>query len=312
MKKITIAFIGAGYMNDLHIYSFKKVKNVKIVGVVSKQNISSKILGKKHNIKFYRSIEALMISAKPNLTVVAISEPDLLKFYKNLFKFKSTFLIEKPAGYSFLEAKKIHMLAKKMKTEIYVGLNRINYNVTQKVVSDLEKKNSTRIVKVVDQENNDPKIFFSRNKKINKSWMFANSIHLIHYFNIFCRGSVNSVNSFKIHDKNKLIFISSKIIFSSGDIGIYECYWNMPGAWSVTVTTSLQKWQLKPLENLKIFSKKNKLTFTSEEQVGKNLKAGLLNQAKNLIKAFKKQKNNLVSLKESLHTMELIHKIYFK
>ena len=86
----------------------------------------------------------------------------------------------------------------------------------------------------------------------------------------------------------------------------------MPGAWSVTVTTSLQKWQLKPLENLKIFSKKNKLTFTSEEQVGKNLKAGLLNQAKNLIKAFKKQKNNLVSLKESLHTMELIHKIYFK
>ena len=176
----------------------------------------------------------------------------------------------------------------------------------------LKKKNLTRIVKVVDQENNDPKIFFNRNKKINKNWMFANSIHLIHYFNIFCRGNVNSVNSFKIHDKNKLVFISSKIIFSSGDIGIYECYWNMPGAWSVTVTTALQKWQLKPLENLKIFNKKNNPIFSATEHFRPNFKAGLLNQAKNLIKAFKKQKNNLVSLKESLHTMELIHKIYFK
>ena len=86
----------------------------------------------------------------------------------------------------------------------------------------------------------------------------------------------------------------------------------MPGFWSVTVTTSLKKWQLKPLENLKIFNKKNKLTFFCEEKIGKNLKAGLLNQAINLIKAFNKQKSNLVSLKESLHTMELIHKIYFK
>ena len=218
MKKITIAFIGAGYMNDLHIYAFKKIKNVKIVGVVSKQNTSSRILGKKHNIKPYLSIEDLMLLAKPDITVVAVSEPDLLKFYKNLFKFKSIFLIEKPPGYSFSEAKKIHILAKKMRTEIYVGLNRINYNVTQRVASDLKKKNLTRIVKVVDQENNDPKIFFNRNKKINKNWMFANSIHLIHYFNIFCRGNVNSVNSFKIHDKNKLVFISSKIIFSSSDI----------------------------------------------------------------------------------------------
>jgi hypothetical protein len=312
MKKIKIAFIGAGYMNNLHIYSFRKIKNAKIVGVVSKQNISSKILGKKHNIKVYLSIEDLMLTTKPDITVVAVSDPDLLKFYKNLFKFKSTFLIEKPPGYSFLEAKKIYILAKKMKTDVYVGLNRINYNVTQKVLNDLEKKSPKRIVKVVDQENNESKIFFNREKKINKNWMFANSIHLIHYFNILCRGKVNSVNSFKIHEKKKLIFISSKIIFSSGDIGIYECYWNMPGFWSVTVTTSLKKWQLKPLENLKIFNKKNKLTFFCEEQNGKNLKAGLLNQAINLIKAFNKQKNNLVSLKESLQTMELIHKIYFK
>ena len=93
------------------------------------------------------------------------------------------------------------------------------------------------------------------NKKIanivKKNYMYANSIHLIDYINIFCRGKIIEISDVIKLKQNKSKYICKKILFSSGDCVLYTAIWRRSERWSVNINMSMLRLELKPLEELK-------------------------------------------------------------
>ena len=106
-----------------------------------------------------------------------------MKFVKNL-------LIEKPPSLNFKDAKTLSKKSKINKNNIFVALNRSYFESTIEAVKKIQNKKTKRIVKVTDQE------MYTTQKgittKVLKRWMYANSIHMVDYFRIFCRGSIKN------------------------------------------------------------------------------------------------------------------------
>ena len=93
----------------------------------------------------------------------------------------------KPLGYNLDEANKIFLQSKKSKTKIFVALNRRFFFSTQELLKKISKDKSNRVVEIIDTQT--PELFKNRfPNKIIKNWIFANSIHMIDYINILCRG----------------------------------------------------------------------------------------------------------------------------
>ena len=136
-------------------------------------------------------------------------------------------------------------------------------------------------------------------------------IHIIDYFTLFCRGSLISVENINKWIPGKPCFVLSKLVFSSGDIGIYEAIWEGPGPWAVTVSTPSKRWEMRPLEELSIQIYKSRKSIIQDVHIwDTNFKPGLRLQAEETLKVLKGETNQLPTLKDALVTMELINKIY--
>ena len=96
--------------------------------------------------------------------------------------------IEKPVGHNFGEAIFIDKLCTDYGVDAYVGLNRRFYSSTMALQKILRGINGKRVVTVLDQEDAELATLSGRPKKVVDNWMYANSIHLIDYFQQFCRG----------------------------------------------------------------------------------------------------------------------------
>ncbi|MAU63818.1 MAG: oxidoreductase [Flavobacteriaceae bacterium] len=311
MRKIKIAFIGAGNMTTEHIKCFYDEKNVELTGIFSRTRIRSESLSKLFNIKYVcDSVEELYNKTKADLVIVCV--PILMNkiICFEVFKYPWMSLIEKPVGYNYSEAKEILLEQKKQEANSFVALNRRHYNSTTVAYNDFENIDGVRIVQIQDQEDlllaqkaNHPKL-------VLKNWMYANSIHLIDYLSVFCRGEVISVDN-TIPWSNKLFYVLSKIQYSSGDIGIYQCIWNGPGPWSVSISSLERRYEIRPLEK-GFFQEKNSRIINEIDvsEWDKNYKPGLRMQAYQAIKAVRKKQHNLPSLEEGLKTMKLIKNIY--
>ena len=83
--------------------------------------------------------------------------------------------------------------------------------------------------------------------------MYANSIHVIDYFRIFGRGKITNVKTKSIKISKNQKIVNSEIKFSSGDLGIYKCFWNLNAPWAVSILYKDQRFELKPLENLNYY-----------------------------------------------------------
>tara|TARA_B110000003_G_scaffold274649_1_gene315133 strand:- start:387 stop:1328 length:942 start_codon:yes stop_codon:yes gene_type:complete len=311
MKKIKVAFIGAGNMSKEHIKCFADEKNVDLEGIFSRTRSKSESLSKLFNIKYVcDSVEELYEKTKADLVIVSV--PILVNkvICFEAFKYPWMSLIEKPVGYNYSQAKEIFLEQKKQGANSFVALNRRHYNSTIVAHNDFKNIDGERIVQIQDQEDlllaqkaNHPKIVLN-------NWMYANSIHLIDYLSFFCRGEVISINN-TIPWNNKLFYILSKIQYSSGDIGIYQCIWNGPGPWSVSISSIDKRYELRPLEK-GFFQEKNSriINEINVSEWDKNFKPGLRMQAHQAIKAVRNQQHNLPSLEEGLKTMKLIKNIY--
>lgn len=314
--KKKVVFIGAGYMSNEHIKVFKNLKEKFLIkGIYNRTKSKSLTLSKKYKIPYVAvSIEDLYKTCHADLVVISINEVKVYKILQEVLKFPWKIMIEKPVGYNFKNAQKIYSLVKKRKrlNDIKVALNRRNYPATLTALKQLKNLKSNRIVNINDQQNmNDPALK-KKSRLISKNLMYCNSIHLVDYFNIFCRGNLIKIKNLIKAKKNKSSLIISHLKFSSGDIGVYKCVWNKPSPWSICITTAKRYFELKPLESLvlrKNFSKKTVKPKISNQEP-KSFKTGLTNQAIEIYKFLFNKKNNLVSLDESLNTMKIIKKIY--
>ena len=143
-----------------------------------------------------------------------------------------------------------------------------------------------------------------------KQWMFANSVHLIDYFNIFCRGELKNieVQNSPIGHQSKVT--SAQLEFTSGDTGIYTGVWNTAGFWSVKITTGAQLLELRPLEQLmqQIYPER-KANLIAQDGLS-DLKPGLKAQAAEFLRALSFRDHKLPSISDYLVTSDLVAKIY--
>ncbi len=299
-------------MSKEHLKAFSKIKNVNLSGIYSRTRSKSELLASEFHIEnIYNSIEDLYQNTKADLVVISVSELYTKEVCEIAFKFPWVCLIEKPVGYNLIMALEIQIMVERYNTKAYVALNRRHYSSTRRLQNDLKSNKEIRTVHVFDQEN--PKVALDGGtpKVVVDNWMYANSIHIIDYFTLFCRGSLISVENINKWIPGMPCFVISKLIYSSGDIGIYEAIWEGPGPWAVTVSTPSKRWELRPLEELRTQEYKSRKSILQDIHVWDTyFKPGLRLQAEEALNLLKGESHELPTIAEALNTMILINKIY--
>jgi len=312
MSIYKIAIIGAGNMSKEHIKAFNSIDDFEIIGIYSRTKIKAEMLSVEFNIKnVCDSIDELYLKTEADLVIISVPELSTKDVCKVAFKFPWVCLIEKPVGYNLNNALEIFKLAEKNNTTAYAAFNRRHYSSTRKLQEDLISNNEIRVVNVFDQENPQVSLDAGTPKLVVDNWMYANSIHIIDYFTLFCRGSLVNVKNIKKWILGKPCFVLSILEYSSGDIGIYEAIWEGPGPWAVTVSTPSKRWELRPLEELRTQEYKSRKSILQDIHVwDTDFKPGLRLQAEEVIKVLKGEAHQLPTLKDALITMDIINKIY--
>ncbi len=313
MCEITkIAFVGAGAMTSGHIQAFKDIENVELSGILSRTRAKAEALSQKFGVRYVcDSIEELYERTQADLVVISVPVLHTRKVCEEAFHYPWKLLIEKPVGHNLAEAELMRDLAVSQGREAYVALNRRHYGSTANVQDALAGNDAPRLIHVFDQEDLIAAKSNGHVELVIQNWMYANSIHLIDYFRIFGRGEIIAVDPVLSWNPATPSFVSAKILFSSGDIGLYDAVWNAPGPWSVSVTTQSVRFEMRPVEQASIqLYPSRKLEPFPEHESDKNFKPGLRRQAEESIKAVKGEPHDLVSLAEGVETMKLVSAIY--
>jgi hypothetical protein len=312
MSLYKIAIIGAGNMSKEHIKAFKSIDDFEIIGIYSRTKTKAEILSVQFNIKYVcNNIDELYFKTKADLVIISVPELSTKDVCEIAFKFPWVCLIEKPVGYNLENANEILKVAVQNNSKAYTAFNRRHYSSTRNLLDDLKTNDEIRVVNVFDQENPQVSLEVGTPKLVVDNWMYANSIHIIDYFTLFCRGSLVNVKNIEKWIPGKPCFVLSKLEYSSGDIGIYEAIWEGPGPWAVTVTTPSKRWELRPLEELRTQEYKSRISILQDvHNWDKDFKPGLRLQAEEALKVLKGETNQLPTIKDGLITMELINKIY--
>ena len=245
---------------------------------------------------------------KSNYVIVVVAPDANFKIIRDCLKYPWTIFTEKPLGLNYVQAKNLIKLSLKKKRKLFIALNRRNFISTKELVKIIDKKrNIKRNVEILDQQSPNRKYF---TKKVIDNWQFANSIHLIDYISLICRGKISSYKKKLIELNSKQKVLECEIKFSSGDTCKYRALWFLPGRWQVKVRLDKLIYTLRPLEKLKI-SELNKSNFSDLKlnySLDNKFKPGFFSQAKNLINDHKK--NNLVDNFKYSKTNNLIKFIY--
>lgn len=307
-----IAFIGAGAMSSAHMMAFKDIEGVDLSGLASRTAAKVEALAKEYGVKnVCASIEELYERTKADLTVISVPVLETYAVCKEAFKYPWKLLIEKPVGYDVDEAILIQQAANEYGREAFVALNRRHYASTLNMMDGLRDDDAPRMIHVFDQEDIVAARAAGQPDLVVKNWMYANSIHMIDFFSIFGRGEIVSVAPVIAWNPEYPSFVSSRINFSSGDIGLYNAVWNSPGPWAVAVTTHSTRWEMRPVEQVAVQRYPSRtLEPLLLHAWDSAFKPGLRRQAEEALKAIKGEQHNLVSLAEGVETMKLVQSIY--
>ncbi len=315
MAKLKFAFIGTGYMANEYAKVLKNgfSRRSEIVAAINKSSDSVKAFTKKFKVsKHYSELKEMMIYAKPDVVIVCVNELSTYGVLKELSLYPCICLIEKPVGINHVESLKILKLKKNKKFFPFVALNRREFSSVKKAVNLISKDKSPRIINIFDQESSLVAKKSGQPDKVVKNWMYANSIHIIDFINIFARGKINKIKKVERNNIFKEGIFSCILSHDSGDKVFYNCIWNRPSPWSVQVSTKKYFVELKPLENVSFLTNKNrKWNFLKSSTLDINYKPGIYSLINEIFRFKKIKKTNLKDLKYSHQLMKLIRNIYF-
>ncbi len=311
-KKFKVAFIGAGYMAEEHIRAYKSIDEFDCVGIYSRNRNRALNLSNKYFLpSVFDSISSLYENTKADIVLICVNELSTFKVTLEAIKYSWVCLIEKPVGINFEEQNSILKQAIIFNAKAYIALNRRHYSSTRQVINALKDSTDQRIVTVFDQENPSSALETGTPEVVCNNWMYANSVHLIDYFNIFCRGSLLNIENIVKLKKDSDFFMLSKLIFSSGDIGVYNAVWDSPGPWSVTINTKNVRWEMRPLEAVSYLELNTRKSVSlSIDQNDIDFKPGLRFQALESLKLLNGEENSLPTILEGFKASEIIKKIY--
>ncbi|GAB5494718.1 MAG: hypothetical protein Phog2KO_49330 [Phototrophicaceae bacterium] len=311
-NKVSVALIGAGYTATEHAKVFADLPDAEIVGIHSNRRESAEAFASEHNIpNVYDSIEALYEGTKADIVLVTVYETSMKAVCLKCIEYPWTLFVEKPPGMNVDEAEEILAGAEANDRDVYVALNRRFYGSTLAAVDGLAEIDEPRYIYIQDQEDRDTALAVGQPEIVVQHWMYANSIHMVDFAYIFGRGDVVEVKPiFPLTEAHPRV-ITSAITFSSGDRVIYEAVWEAPAPWSVSITTSQKRWELRPVEDASYQNAGERQRHTLERpEVDTKFKPGFWKQAEQVVKKVQGEESASISLKESLKTMRLIREIY--
>lgn len=313
MKKIKVAFVGAGYMASEHLKAFEATGSAEVVGITSRtRERAEKLVEGYPSVRVFDSIEALYQGTDADIVVVSVTELSMASIAQECFSYPWVVLLEKPAGYDLNDARTIRDAASEKGARAYVALNRRSYSSTRQAVQRLSVNEGPRFIKVVDQQDQHAALTIHNNPPLMvENYMYANSIHLIDYFRVLGRGDIVDVENISAWDPANPGVVLASVKFSSGDIGLYEGIWNGPGPWTVTVSTPAERLEMRPLEQLSVqLCGERQNNPQPIETIDSEFKPGIFYQAQEAIKVAQGQPSSLPSLDDSYASMELVSRIF--
>lgn len=310
-RSIDVALVGAGYMANEHARAFASLPGVRIVGVCGRNPERAKCLAEKYGAPIFTDLATMHRETGAVLLVVAVNELSMRTVCEAAFRHPWVCVLEKPVGLNLSEAKAITSAAKAAGTRVFVALNRRAYSSTRKAMDELQPDSSPRLVSVLDQQDMASVAAAGQPDAVVRNYMYANSIHLIDYFNHFCRGAVTQVHNALPWTPNAPGHVVATLRYDSGDFGVYQAVWDGPGPWSVTVTNRTLRVEMRPLEKLCIQRRgERQLTDAPVNLIDSEFKPGLLWQAQQAIKMITGSPHELASLAEATRAMSLVAEIY--
>ena len=296
-----------------HLKVMRALQGVDVVGIFSRTSSRAKDLASDFDIGFVASsIAELYETTHADGVVIAVSEPATEAICLEAIKHPWQMLVEKPIGLRLNETKRITDAANGMGTNFFVAMNRRNYSSTRMALEEVEKIQGTRTVQIFDQEDPLSALNGGRLKQVCDQWHFANSIHLIDLFGVFCRGAPIEVkNLIPWRPGYRAKSTHSVISFDSGDIGIYHSVWNAPGPWSVVIETEKKRFEMRPVESFAVQtypSRNSELWSLATED--HDFKPGFFAQMREFLQALKGNSSNLVNLETYLKSVRLTDELY--
>lgn len=308
-ERCTVALIGAGYTADEHARAFADVPGVFIGGIHSRTRSTAETLASRHGIPAVcDSVTELYERTRADLVVITVGELAANAVSRECFQFPWAVFMEKPPGYSLRDAEQIQRAAAGRR--VLVGFNRRFISSTSAVLTDLRELDGHRYVKVTDQENQALGREAGKPDTVVRNWMFANSIHVIDYLRVFCRGKIVAVNAILPWNPDAPEVVISRIDFDSGDVGVYEGIWHAPGPWAVSVTVPGRRWEMRPLERLEQQRLGEALLAVEAHEWDRRFKPGFRAQAENAVASAFGNPSRSVYLDDAIETMRLIATIF--
>lgn len=305
-----IAIIGAGYMATEHARAFAAQPNTRIVGVTSRTRERAEVLAQPYGAAVFDDIDTLWSETRADAVVVAVSELAMAGVCDTVFRHPWACLLEKPVGVDLADARTIQQSANQAGARAWVALNRRSYASTRAALSQIEPT-GRRLVTVLDQQDMDSVRLLGTPEAVIRNYMFANSIHLIDYFQVFCRGTLTSVDVTAPWTPEDPSHVVATLQYSSGDRGVYQALWNGPGPWAVTVATPAARFEMRPLESLTVQLRgERRVTAADPDPIDTEYKPGLHWQAAEFIKSTNGGKPDLATLDEAVESMALCAAIY--
>lgn len=307
-----VAMVGAGNMAVEHLRAFRSMSSADVVGICSRTRSKLETVAGEWEIPIVvDSIAELYDQTQADLVVIAVSIPSMKSAIEHALQYPWVQLVEKPPGLDYLQARSLCEGVEKSGRSVLVGLNRRCYSTTQGVLREIHNTHGPRFVAVQDQESALSARDAGHDDLVVANWMYANSIHLIDYFSIFCRGEIEELTVSQPWRESETFVVLAHIQYSSGDFGLYQAVWNGPGPWSVSINADDLRWELRPLERGQRLEKNSRTPVEMEiHPWDENYKAGLRLQAEEAIRFVRSGECLCATLAEAMKTVELTSRIY--
>ena len=307
-----VVLVGAGYMGAEYAKAVSQTEALKLVGIMSRTRSKAQILADTYGVQTVAdSIAELYERTKADAVIVAVPELAAKDIILNVFEYPWAALLEKPPGYLPSIAAELETQAARFQRKTFVALNRRFYGSTSAALKEVSSIEGKRCVVIQDSQDQLSALSIGQPRPVVDAWMYANSIHLIDYAYLFCRGEVIDVVTSQPFRPYEPTVVESTISFSSGDTATYLGLWQMPGPWAVQVCTAEARFEMRPLEQLAIQRKGSRqVTPFPPNEWDAHCKPGIRAIVEELARAVLGEPHRLPTLSEGVKVMRLIERIF--
>ncbi|MDA9237932.1 Gfo/Idh/MocA family oxidoreductase [Planktomarina sp.] len=298
---MNILIIGAGPMADAYAKVLASL-NINFEGIC-RSATKAEMFSEKHKARCSHGGLSKIFLSEGTFThvIVAVSVESLVGVTRILLEAGiEDILIEKPAALFQSEIKGLTHICKNTTRNVFIAYNRRYLSSVQKLRSMAQQDGGLTSISFDFTEWADRIAALDHTTRVKERWALANSTHVIDLA-FFLVGAPEHIACFKagtLDWHNTASRFSGAGVSVSGVNFSYRADWDAPGRWSIVAYSKNIKYELCPLEKLRI-TKRNELLSEEvilDETLDISYKPGLYLQVQSFLGYGKK--DDLCTLKE--------------